>query len=221
VGGFMKRVILMLLLVLWLVTTALADSFQFVNQIGSPIVGAAVYLGKDLIGYTDVQGIVIIANPKGTNRFSVVYRGEEMKVPLNIAGNPQLQEIRIKLDLSGSYPILLQEFIIEEDHVIKINIDNADLYLLVDNIRKKPTRTNIIIFKKNGYIINEGKNDYDLEVARINKLGNNIKDSKVLEGDEVNFTYNDKKYKLKIIKVMIRKMSLFTDHMKVHLFETD
>jgi len=211
----------MLLLVLWLVTTALADSFQFVNQIGSPIVGAAVYLGKDLIGYTDVQGIVIIANPKGTNRFSVVYRGEEMKVPLNIAGNPQLQEIRIKLDLSGSYPILLQEFIIEEDHVIKINIDNADLYLLVDNIRKKPTRTNIIIFKKNGYIINEGKNDYDLEVARINKLGNNIKDSKVLEGDEVNFTYNDKKYKLKIIKVMIRKMSLFTDHMKVHLFETD
>jgi len=217
----MKRVILMLLLVLWLVTTALADSFQFVNQIGSPIVGAAVYLGKDLIGYTDVQGIVIIANPKGTNRFSVVYRGEEMKVPLNIAGNPQLQEIRIKLDLSGSYPILLQEFIIEEDHVIKINIDNADLYLLVDNIRKKPTRTNIIIFKKNGYIINEGKNDYDLEVARINKLGNNIKDSKVLEGDEVNFTYNDKKYKLKIIKVMIRKMSLFTDHMKVHLFETD
>jgi hypothetical protein len=91
----MKRVILAILLVLGLATPALADAFQFVSGTGALAVGAAVYSGGKLVGYTNVQGVLFINVPPGTYRFLVVYMGKKSELPLNITGNPQLQQVRI------------------------------------------------------------------------------------------------------------------------------
>jgi len=91
----MKRVILVILLVLGLATTALADAFQFVSRTGALAVGAAVYSGGNLVGYTNVQGILFINSPPGTYRFLVVYMGQRSELQLNITGNPQLQGVRL------------------------------------------------------------------------------------------------------------------------------
>jgi hypothetical protein len=92
----MTRAILAILLVLGLATTALADAFQFVSGTGGALaVGAAVYSGGKLVGYTDDQGILFINVPPGTSRFQVVYRGQSRELQLNITGNPRLQQVRL------------------------------------------------------------------------------------------------------------------------------
>ena len=91
----MKRVILAILLVLGLATTALADVFQFVSGTGALAVGAAVYSGGKLIGYADVQGVLFINISPGTYQFLVVYRGQQRELPLTITGKPHLQQVRI------------------------------------------------------------------------------------------------------------------------------
>jgi hypothetical protein len=91
----MTRVILAILLVLGLATAALADTFQFVTRTGALAVGAAVYSGGKLIGYTNVQGMLFIDAPRGASRFQVVYMGQQRELQLNVTGNPQLQQVRL------------------------------------------------------------------------------------------------------------------------------
>ena len=91
----MNRVILAILLVLGLATTALADAFQLLSGTGALAVGAAVYSGGKLIGYADVQGVLFINVSPGTHQFLVVYQGQQREITLTIKGNPHLQQVRI------------------------------------------------------------------------------------------------------------------------------
>jgi hypothetical protein len=91
----MKRAILAILLVLGLATAASADVFQFVSPTGALAVGAAVYSGGKLVGYTNVQGIIFINLRPGTYRFLVDYMGQKREIQLTITGNPQLQGVRL------------------------------------------------------------------------------------------------------------------------------
>ena len=91
----MTRVILAILLVLLLATAALADTFQFVSHTGALAVGAAVYSGGKLIGYTNVQGVISINVPIGSYKFWVFYMGVGRELQLNITGNLQLQQVRL------------------------------------------------------------------------------------------------------------------------------
>jgi hypothetical protein len=91
----MQRVILAILLVLGLATTALADVFQFVSRTGALAVGAAVYSRGVLVGYTNVQGVISINSPPGTSTFSVDYLGKKSEIQLNLTGKPQLQVVSL------------------------------------------------------------------------------------------------------------------------------
>lgn len=92
----MKPVILAILLVFGLASTALADAFQFRTARGALAVGAAVYSDGNLVGYTDAQGIIIMSSHQGTRTFSVKYMRDTTTVTLNFTGNPQLQVVPIK-----------------------------------------------------------------------------------------------------------------------------
>lgn len=92
----MKRLILAVFLVFCLATTALADAFQFRRTSGALAVEAAVYFGGKLVGYTNIQGILFVTSPQGTNTFSVAYMGKTTQVILSITGNPQLKVVYIE-----------------------------------------------------------------------------------------------------------------------------
>lgn len=93
----MKQLIFLAGVLLLLVSTCYADTFQFRADDGSLLVSAPVLDGDTLVGYTNTQGIITINVPNGERTFTIRYMGRDMQVTLNITGSSTLQVITVSI----------------------------------------------------------------------------------------------------------------------------